>query len=284
VAKEFEKDGMRVVQPQVTNWKLKERERVLFAKADTIPNWKLADKARRLLADMSHHLSPEVPSMVGRTLTDIEPTAARQFALIAVSGIVVRSVGAGMNLTACGYLPEAAGPARRGLEARLHGQAVLDDPSGQYAVRYLQGRGRRMTKLAQQYGAIQDIEILSQLTHADARGLQLLYTGPPEGDGDFVEGEFSVLPFRDEAKAPLILYILAYEAGSICAGLADAFGLTVQMPPWVSGELIRMRDELKAAVATPPRASASRGEDRPRRSPGSPKARQGRRRAGRRRR
>lgn len=245
MAEEFERDGERVVKPRIAEWRLKERERELFAGSDQIPNWRLADKARRHLADASFHFSEQLPSMVDVPAEEIDPKVARQSALISASGIVVRSVGSGMAMISCGYVPEAAGPTRRVIEAKLNAQAILDDPSGQYAIRYLQGRPRGVGKLAQKYGATEDVKLMSLLAHADVRGLILLYTGPPKGAGDVKEGTFSLLPFRDDDHAHFLLYAMAYEAVSMSAALAEAFGVAIEIPAWVSGQLLSAREAVQ---------------------------------------
>jgi hypothetical protein len=101
-----------------------------------------------------------------------------------------------------------------------------------------------LAKLAQKYGSTKDVDILSKLAHADVFGLSLV-TGQVQGAGDVTESVFSVLPHRDDAQAGLFLYMLAYEAGGVCALLAEAFNVGFEIPPWVSSELLRNRDALK---------------------------------------
>lgn len=285
MADEYEQDGKRVVKPKISDWTLKQRERELFASAEEAPNWRLADKARRLLADASYHLTDDVPSMVDVPLEELDTAIVRQSALISISGIVVRSIGSAMAMISCGYLPEAAGPTRRVLEAKLNAQAVLDDSTGQYAIRYLQGRPRGVTKLAQKYGATEDVKLMSLLAHADVRGLILAYIEPAKGTGDVREGEFSVLPFRDEEHAHFLLYTLAYEAAAMCAALAEAFGVAVEIPAWVSGELMRARDAIQdrreGAQARKEQQPSGRARERSTKRSGSGAARGGGGRAGR---
>lgn len=239
MATEIRRDGMRVIQPKMTQWKLKELERRLFASAGETPNWVLADKARRLLADMGHHLGGEIPSLTGIPVEKVDRAVLRQAAVVSAAGITVRSVGSGMALIACGYFPESGGAARRGLEAVLNARAVLDDPSGEYAIDFLKGRSRSLKKLAGKYGNAEDIAIMSRLAHADVRGLALLNIGPAVGEEEIRETEFTVEPLRDDERASRALYMLAYDAVTACVALAEAFSVVVQIPPWVSGELQR---------------------------------------------
>jgi hypothetical protein len=241
MAKEYARDGRRMIQPKIADWKIKQRERQLFGEAEIIPNWRLADKARRFLADTAGHLSPETASQVGKTLKQFDPQAARQFAVIAASGIAVRSAGSALVLVASGYVVESAGPFRRILESKLQARAILDDESGQYALRFLQGRGTGISKLAQRYGQKEEIELLSTFAHADASGLRLVESGVRRGSGEVSETEFSVLPAADPKKAISILYLVAYESVGIATIVAEVFGVGVEVPPWISAELKRLK-------------------------------------------
>ncbi|HEU4905501.1 MAG TPA: hypothetical protein VFT19_05235 [Solirubrobacterales bacterium] len=248
MAEEYEKDGQRVIKAKITHWKLKERERALFADAERVTNWKLADKSRRLLADLSSHLSDDLPEFVGRSLEDLGRPTLRKAALIATAGITVRAAGSGMALVSCGYLAESAGPARRGLEAKLNAMAILDDESGEYAINYLRGRSRGLTKLAEKYGTREDVVVLSRIAHADVRGLSLLHLRSPRREGAVIEGIVDLSPSRDDVLAGFALYALAYEAAGMCAVLAEGFNFAFEVPPWVSGELQRQGDRFRQAL------------------------------------
>lgn len=237
MATEYEHEGQRVIKARITAWKMTQTERALFDSATQLQNWKLVDKSRRLLADLSNYLSEKMPSVADRPLEEMDKDDLRKAALISASAIIVRAVGSGMNLVASGYLPESAGPARRALEAKLHARAVLDDGSGQYAIRYLKGRGTGISKLAQKYGTSEDVEILSRAAHADVRSLVALHVRPPNHSSGITEGEISIMPSRNDRLAGLALYPLAYEAVEMCAVLAEPFDLAFEVPPWVSNEL-----------------------------------------------
>lgn len=242
-------EGGKVVKAEISEWNLKQEERALFGRADDVPNWRLADKVRRMLADLNFHFSEQMPETVGLEIKEIDPTVACRSAIIAAGAIAVRAAGSVMALIASGYGPEAAGPMRRLLEAKLNVQALLDDTSGQYAIRYLQGQPRGLAKLAQKYGNEEEVKLMSVLTHADVRGLSMLYVGAPERSAEVIEGTFSLMPFRDEAEAEYLLHALAYECALICAGLAQAFEVAFEIPPWISGELQRLRDKAQQRQA-----------------------------------
>jgi hypothetical protein len=169
--------------------------------------------------------------------------------VVTASGITVRSA---MMLIASGYLPESGGPARRMIEAGLNARAILDDSSGQYGRRFMEGHPRGLTKLATQYGSVDEIEALSKVTHADSRGpSEAAVDFPVQGDG-FAEAGVNLWPDRDPDQAHDLLYAIAYECGRICACLAEAFSVPVEIPPWVTSELLRLRDLLEQRRSASP--------------------------------
>jgi hypothetical protein len=199
-----------------------------------------------MLADLSVHFSNSLPAINGVAVQSIDADTARKWAVIAASGIVVRSAGGAMALLSCGYQPETGGQMRRIIEAKLNAQAILEDPSGQYASRYLRGRPRGLAKLATKYEASEDVRLLSILSHADARGLALLSDKPQNIYSD-EPGETTVnlYPRRNVNQAHDLLYVIAYECGGMCAALAEAFSVGVEFPPWINHELLLLRDLLK---------------------------------------
>lgn len=267
-----------IIKAEIGRWKIKNQEKALFARAEELPNWRLADKARRMLADLEWHFSDQLPETAGLTIEELDSGVARRSAVVGAGGIAVRAAGSAMALISLGYGPEAASPLRRLVEAKLNMEAVLDDETGQYAIRYLQGRPRGTTKLAQRYGNAGDIDLLSILTHADVRGLTPLHVEEPKRSSEVVEATFSVMPFHRSTEAEFLLHAVAYECGALCAGLADAFEVTIEIPPWISGQLKVMRDKIKqvreqreaqevSASSAPPvsRSSKSKGNSRGRR-------------------
>jgi hypothetical protein len=234
-----------VVRPKIAAWKLKEREAELFASVSDVPNWKLADKSRRLLMDLDYRLSGQMPQVEAKRPAEIEPSVAKQVAISSLSGITIRTCGSAMSLIACGYVPESAGPARRGLEAKLRARAILDDDSGQHARDWLTRPMQGWKKLADRYGSSDDLELMSIFAHADARGLMPLHAGPPggKGNGEVREVNVDLRPARDAARASGMFYALAHEAVGMCAVLAESFGVAFEIPPWISSELIRLKEE-----------------------------------------
>jgi hypothetical protein len=210
---EDDRQEIRIVRPKIAAWKLRAWEEKLFASAAEIPNWKLADKARRLLMDLDYRLSQLIPEPQADRPAEIPPQVAKQVAISSLSGITIRSCGSAMSLVACGYVLEAGGPARRGLEAKLRARAVLDDDSGQHARDWLTRPMQGWKKLAERYGSARDLEFLSVFAHADARGLIPLHAGPPGGygEGEVRETNIDLRPSRREPDASRMLSALAYE-------------------------------------------------------------------------
>ena len=238
-------ENVPVVRPRVAAWKVKEKEAELFASVSEVPNWKLADKCRRLLMDLNYKLTARIPTVDVDRLADVKPLVAKQVAITTLAGVTIRASGSAMALISTGYVPESAGPARRGLEARLRARAVLDDDSGQHAREWLSRPMSGWRKLADRYGVSDDLELMSIFAHADARGLVPLYAGPPggTGDGEVREVNVDLRPARDTAHASNLLYALAYEAVSMCATLVEPFAVAFEIPPWISAELIRLKEE-----------------------------------------
>jgi hypothetical protein len=234
-------DGESVVKATIARWHLSAEEETLFASARDLPNWRLADKARRMAADYCVHFSEQMPQVVGLSASEIDGLTNRRWAVVTTVAIGVRSASAAMMLIAAGYLPESGAPARRMIEAGLNSRAILADASGQYAATYLKGRARKLSKLATEFGSPEEIAILSMVAHADARALTLAYVQPPAGDA-VKEGTASLLPSRDIGRAHDLLYAIAYECAIASSGLAEAFSVAIEIPPWISGELLRLRD------------------------------------------
>lgn len=235
-------DGKRVIKAQISEWHLWTEEEALIRKAGDVPNWRLADKARRMAADYSSHFSGQMPPVRSLEIKEIDAPTSRRWAVISATGIAVRSASAALMLIASGYLPESGGPARRMIEAGLNAQAVLADHSGQYALRFLEGKPRGITKLASEFGSTDEVRLLSILAHADARSLVFTSDQPPRGDGDVKEGAVTLTPARDVDHAEKLLYAIAYESVGACAKLAEAFGVAVEIPPWIASELRRLNE------------------------------------------
>lgn len=241
MARQWTEKGKEIIRPRIATWNLKAQEQGLFESRGQIKNWAVADKARRSLADVTNHLSMAMQDFPDAPLEDVERTVMQQFSVVAASSIVVRSVGAGMALISCGYLAESAGPTRRGLEARLHGLAILDDKSGDYAIRYAKGEGRKLSRLASKYGHLDDIDILSRIAHADVRGIQRVRV-----DGQSRTSIADLRPRRQAPLAAMALILLANDAMGMLGVMAEAFEVEVEIAPWLVEELKQQRDHFLA--------------------------------------
>lgn len=265
-----ERQEIRIVQPKIAAWKMREWEAELFASAQDAPNWKLADKARRLLMDLNYRLSQLMPEPEAERPAEIPPLIAKQVAVSSLSSITIRACGSAMALIACGYVSESGGPARRGLEAKLRARAILDDDSGQHARDWLTRPMQGWKKLAERYGNARDLELLSVFAHADARGLIPLHAGPPGGygEGEVRETNIDLRPRRDDPTAGRMLSALASEAIEMCGALVEPFGIAFEMPPWVKSEFDRLQkeaDEHRRLAAGTKRYPPPRSRRRPKR-------------------
>lgn len=241
MAKEWAEGSKRVIRPRIAAWNLKAQEQAFFESRGQLKNWAVADKSRRSLADMTNHLSMAMQDFPDAPVEKVERAVIQRFSVVAASSIVVRSVGAAMALISCGYLAESAGPTRRGLEARLHGRAILDDKSGDYAIRYAKGEGRSLTRLASQYGHLEDIDTLSRIAHADVRGIQRVRIDE--------QSRTSIADLRPRRQAPLAamaLFLLASDAMGMLGIMGEAFEVEIEVAPWLAEELKQQRKHFLA--------------------------------------
>jgi hypothetical protein len=250
-----------VIKPHISAWPLKENEAHLFEHRQDVPNWRLADKCRRLLADTNHQLSNSIPEERHATAEDLRPRA-RKYAALAASALAVRSAGSILVQVGSGYVVEAGGTLRRLMEARMNVEAILGDPSGDYALRFIRGRGSSLKKLSGKGKRRADVEALSPLAHADSRTLRYLSprNAEAEAGSQVVHGEISVAPTVDPQMAESILYVVADEMVRTAAGACEVFGATLTLPSWVASELERLRGLAEEAAAS--RQIARDGESR----------------------
>lgn len=202
---------------------LRELEGFLFATAPQLENWDLADQARRHLGDLTMHLSSKVPWPIDRQLPleKIDGEILIKQAMIGAAAVALRGVGSAMALVACGYSAESSAALRRVGEAKLNVKAVLDDPSGQYARRYLGGRGRKLGTLASNYKH-PSLHDLSKFAHANIAGLRPLKAE----DGQAID----FAPSRKPRYSDEILFILAFEAIQISELAPKPFDLLWELP------------------------------------------------------
>lgn len=236
------KSVTKTIQPSLSKWDFAARERKLFRSAVDIPTWRAANQSRRLLAAVTVQLSDELPLPGVATVPELETRSASALACLQLAAVAVRSAGAIISLVACGYEREALTPARTLLEAVLRGRQINDDPSGAAARAVLQSRTHGSLKsVAHRYGHKGDVEFLDRFAHADV--LTLLPLGTRRrGPGPATEIDFELRPQRGVLKPANQLYQVAYDTTSFCGVLAEAFDVTVAIPPWLSGQLMHYKD------------------------------------------
>jgi hypothetical protein len=54
--------------------------------------------------------------------------------------------------------------------------------------------------------------------------------------------EFKVWPAVDPRLAESILYVIAYETVAVAFAACEIFGFTLELPPWISSELFRLKE------------------------------------------
>ncbi len=230
--------------PAPNNWKIHEIEKELFGRTKNIPNWRLADKTRRCLIDVAHTCSQRMPDLEGKDAKSLGSDLSRRGAISGLAIVMTRSHGAAMSLISTGYLPEALGNMRRGLESLLLARSILDDESGQKALRWMQfGSGGNLTKLASKYGYRKHLDFLSTFAHADPRGLYSLEVpghGEREPDNEVLrvrDASIDPAPARSDEQAGLLLRIIADESLSMAVAVAEVFDVGIQVPRWIAAEL-----------------------------------------------
>jgi hypothetical protein len=246
------------IRPQISRWDLKERERRAFEERGAIENWRLADKSRRMLADVSHQLNEALPEVSAEGPEELRPFA-NQYATVDACGIAVRTGGAVLAEISCGYVLEAAAGVRRIIEAHLHLRAILADPGGSYALKFIEGKGSKLAKLTAQHGRKEEIEALHRLSHADSRALRVLWEPKRTSTAGAVTiGHFHIFPAVDPDMARSLLYVLAKEMVGVAETASEIFGRTVDVTPWVRTELDRL-SELAQAATNPREVARSAG-------------------------
>lgn len=237
-----------LVAPRVSHLQFFGVEEQLRAERNNTPNYRLANATRRYLAGVVETASSRHGLVGEHQLTDLNVAQLKQVAISQLGVLAVRSASAAITLLISGYEVEASVHVRRLIECNLRGQAILHDSSGQHAHEWLQGRARPSAeRLAQRYGNSEDLTLLSISAHADARGLALLHAPDLATDGI---ATVPLTPYRSATFIRALLYGVAYETGMLSAGLAEAFGFVIEIPPWISQELIAARDSLDTSKPT----------------------------------
>jgi hypothetical protein len=129
-----------------------------------------------------------------------------------------------MTTVRAGYGPESLPTMRKLAELRGRAQRVQSDHSGQYAREWLDGRTQKPQR------ALVDPpegmwEGLSQITHADARGVEAFLVNPSLTDKEQIS--LFVLPERDSEKANGTLAIAGASARDVAETLSLEHGLTL---------------------------------------------------------
>lgn len=229
-------------EPRLTDWNFAARERDLFAACQKIPTWRLANQSRRLLADVVKQASDLIPTPTAETYAELPADDARQLASTQLGALLVRSTGSVLMLVSTGYEREALGPARIGVEALIRARQANDDPSGGAARSILQGRRPGSLKsAAQRYGEEAEIRFLDRFAHADVLGLLAIGVRRNQ-DGPAVEMDLELRPQRGVMRPASQLLTTARTATMFCALLAEVFTRPVQIPAWISGQLLHYRD------------------------------------------
>jgi hypothetical protein len=242
------KSDALLIKPRIARWNPKEHEKLAFEQRESIPGWRLADKSRRMLGDTTNQLSESLPAIAASEASELQPWANR-FAAVEAAGIAIRTGGAVLAQVSCGYVIEAAAALRRIIEARLNLSAFLADPSGTYALKFIEGRPSRLSTLAKRHGSRQEIDALSQLNHADSRTLDLFWDPTmSRQEGAITYGKFHVFPQVVEEKALSLLYVVSKEFVGVAETVCEVFGAEIEVTPWVRQELLRL-DELAAQEA-----------------------------------
>ncbi len=228
------------IRPTTGDWRFAALERHLFESASEIPTWRLANKARQILADVVSQLSLRIETH-SRVTDEHDAQTARELAAIHLGVLMVRSVGSIIALISSGYEPEALAPYRTTIEITFRGQQVLDDLSGEAARRLLarQPQIASLKRLAKRYGEPDEVvPLLDRLAHADVWALLPLVAA----SGDTGEDPIDPHPKRQVLRPASQLLSAGRRACDFADIAARIFGVEVEMPPWLAGELKRFRD------------------------------------------
>ncbi len=234
------------ISPPLAKWKFFGMEDGNRRARHQMPNLRLANTARRHLAAVVEYFSAQT-STGWQTLADLSVADAHRLTMSQLGVLGVRTSSSAIVLVTSGYAVDAAAHLRRLVECTLRGRAALADRSGEHARRWLSGRPRPSAeKLAQKFGAPEELRMLSITAHADARGMALMHAPDLSGDGI---PTVPLFPHRDPRWERVLLYGVAYESVMLAAGLAEAFDTPVRIPTWLGTELKAVGDELRAGTS-----------------------------------
>ncbi len=232
------------VSPHLAQWKFFATEEQHRSARNQMPNLRLANTARRYLAGVVDTLGNRHGLVGQQALAELSVGDLHQLALSQLGVLGVRASSSAIVLVTSGYAADAAVHLRRITECTLRGRAILSDASGEHARQWLSGRARPSAeKLAQKFGEAEDLQLLSIVAHADARGMAFLHAPDLSIDGT---PTVPLLPHRDERWERSALYGVAYECGMLAACLAEAFDTAVQLPGWLAAAIKEAGDKQRS--------------------------------------
>jgi hypothetical protein len=236
-----ETDNRRVIEPDLKLWPFADRERELYGSAASdLPTWRAANQARKYLAGVIADLANdmEVPG-APIPVVSIDAETARRVACVNLGSIVVRGTSAIMSLIGCGHEREALSLGRITFEALIRGRQTADDQSGDVARKLLKGQQPgSLKRAAQRYGDTGDVEFLDRFAHADLIGLLVVMTPRP----GTAEADIELMPQRGGVGPANQLLNAADNAGMFSAVLAEVFGVGVQLPRYLTQQLLHYKE------------------------------------------
>jgi hypothetical protein len=200
-----------------SDWAIPSREEQLRQTAsEELPMLALANEASRLLAEVVQRIKIDAAS---------EDRSARDYrvhALWFMAIIALRALRAAMQALRSGYEDQSVGFQRLIDELHNRAQKVRGDDSGEYARRWLEGRGRgKGAKLAGQ----EFWEFVSGPVHANARAVfDWIAVSQPDGSAKIVIGPER----RPEMANPALVY-MASEARDLASLLAMEAGVILDI-------------------------------------------------------
>jgi hypothetical protein len=230
----------RVIEPDLKLWPFAKREKALHESASDIPTWRAANQARKYLAGVIAELANdlEVP-LSPLPIAGLDAEIARKVATINLGGIIVRGTSAIISLIGCGHEREALAITRITFEALIRGRQAADDKSGDIARRLLKGESPGgLKRAAQKYGESGDVEFLDRFAHADLIGLMVVMT--PVSDRG--ETNLEIMPQRGGVGPTNQLLNAAHTATMFSTVLAEVFGVGVQIPRYLAGQLLHYNE------------------------------------------
>lgn len=227
--------------PRLGGWNFKPRERQLWESAqEALPTLTLAHKSRQTLADVVRQLGDrlEVDRNTERLVAKADRLFVRQLAATQLGALGVRSLSAMIVLISTGYEPESMAHMRTGLEVLIRMHQVVNEHDGESARKILQGqRPGGLKHVARKYKNQREVEILDHFAHADALLLRTLEVGH-DGMRPLIE----LKPTRGQLRPASWLHEASMNAVQTAVGVCEVFGVALQLPRSLGGQLEHWRD------------------------------------------